>query len=539
MNLDLGSPAAWWRWLRQWRLNQLVQTCDRVDVLDHVHDNGKLGPRYAFMTVMACGIAILGLLQNSAAVIIGAMLISPLMGPIVELGMGLATFDLRTIRGALKTLAVGIALALAIAMAIVWLSPLKEATGEILARTQPTFFDLLVAVFSGLAGAYATVTRKGETIVGVAIATALMPPLAVVGYGLAVANWNVAGGAAFLFMTNLLAIALSVTIVARLYGFGGSDSPKQTAWQASLIVASFLLLSIPLGLALKRIALQSQAELVVRGTLDRAATAASGRVSGLRVDTAEGRIAVDAVVTLPSHVTGLEAKLQEELKATLKQPVTVRVQEVLTSDDASFASSRAPWPSCGATSPPCRTPRTCAARSSAPRSSSARRCRRICCPTWGGSSAVRMAACGRCGCHPTPACAWRARNGSRLRSTPPSWMANRHCGWSRPCRRCRRSPCQQRRARPRVPVTRDFASSLPRRGRCNAGVQARWTCGWPRGTTPRPRRGRLPHAPRCPREGSRWARSRASAAGTCACNWSCLPRRRVQGRVGQPAGTST
>ena len=206
--LDFGSPAAWLRWARQWRQNQLVQTCDRVDVLDHVHDNGKLGPRYAFMTVMACGIAILGLLQNSAAVIIGAMLISPLMGPIVELGMGLATFDLRTIRGALKTLAVGIALALAIAMAIVWLSPLKEATGEILARTQPTFFDLLVAVFSGLAGAYATVTRKGETIVGVAIATALMPPLAVVGYGLAVANWNVAGGAAFLFMTNLLAIAL-------------------------------------------------------------------------------------------------------------------------------------------------------------------------------------------------------------------------------------------------------------------------------------------------------------------------------------------
>ena len=335
--LDFGSPAAWLRWARQWRQNQLVATCDRVAVLDHVHEGGELAPRYAFMIVMSCGIATLGLLQNSAAVIIGAMLISPLMGPIIGLGMGLATFDLRSIREALLTLLAGVGLALTISVLIVWMSPLKAATSEILARTEPTFFDLLVAVFSGLAGAYATVTRKGETIVGVAIATALMPPLAVVGYGLAVENWNVAGGAAFLFMTNLLAIALSVTIVARLYGFGGSDSPKQTAWQASLIVASFLLLSIPLGLALKRIALQSQAELVVRGTLDRAATAASGRVSGLRVDTAEGRIAVDAVVTLPSHVTGLEAKLQEELKATLKQPVTVRVQEVLTSDDASFA----------------------------------------------------------------------------------------------------------------------------------------------------------------------------------------------------------
>ena len=336
-DIDVGTPAAWWRWLRQWRHNQLVQACDRVAVLDNVHDNGRLGPRYAFMIVMACGIATLGLLQNSAAVIIGAMLISPLMGPIVELGMGLATFDLRSIRGALKTLAAGVVLALAIAMLIVWMSPLKEATSEILARTQPTFFDLLVAVFSGLAGAYATVTRKGETIVGVAIATALMPPLAVVGYGIAVANWHVAGGAAFLFMTNLLAIALSVTIVARLYGFGGSDSPKQTAWQASLIVASFVLLSIPLGLALKRIALQSQAELAVRTTLERAAAAVAGRVSGLRVDSADGRVSVDAVITLPDHVTGLEAKLQGQLEATLRQPVTVRVQEVLTSNDASFA----------------------------------------------------------------------------------------------------------------------------------------------------------------------------------------------------------
>lgn len=336
-DIDVGTPAAWWRWLRQWRHVRMVQTCDRVAVLDSVHGNGELAPRYAFMIVMACGIATLGLLQNSAAVIIGAMLISPLMGPIVELGMGLATFDLRSIRGALKTLAAGVLLALAIAMLIVWMSPLKEATSEILARTQPTFFDLLVAVFSGLAGAYATITRKGETIVGVAIATALMPPLAVVGYGIAVGNANIAGGAAFLFMTNLLAIALSVTIVARLYGFGGSDSPKQTAWQASVIIGSFVLLSIPLGLALKRIAVQSQVELGVRTTVERAAAAASGRVSGLRVDSVDGRVSVDAVVTLPNHVSELDAKLQRELEAALKQPVSVRVQEVLTSDDASFA----------------------------------------------------------------------------------------------------------------------------------------------------------------------------------------------------------
>ena len=333
----VASPAAWWRWARFWRKNHLVDQVDRIAVLEHVHGGCELGPRYGFMIVMACGIAMLGLLQNSVAVIIGAMLISPLMGPIIQLGMGLATFELRSIEDALRTLAVGVALALGIAVLIVWFSPLKEATSEILGRTRPTFFDLLVAVLSGLAGAYATITRKGETIVGVAIATALMPPLAVVGYGIAVGNWEIAGGAAFLFMTNLLAIALSVTIVARWYGFGGADTPKQTAWQALMIVASFVLLSVPLGLALKRIALQSQTELAVRASLEAAASQAGGRVSALRIDNAGDGVAVDVVMMLPSHVGGLESRLQAQLAERTARPVSLRLREVLTDDDASIA----------------------------------------------------------------------------------------------------------------------------------------------------------------------------------------------------------
>ena len=333
----MAGLGAWWHWAHRWRRDHLVDQVDRVAVLEHVRDAGALGPRYGFMVVMACGIAMLGLLQDSVAVIIGAMLISPLMGPIISLGIGLATFDLRTVRESLRTLGTGVALALAIAVPVVWLSPLQEATGEILARTRPTFFDLLVAVLSGLAGAYATITRKGETIVGVAIATALMPPLAVVGFGLAVANWDIAGGAAFLFMTNLLAIALSVTIVARWYGFGGADTPKQTAWQAILIVATFVLLSIPLGLALKRIALQSQTELSVRTALEDAANEVNGRVSALRVDTTGEGVGVDAVMLVPAHANGMEARLQRALASRLNRPVAVRIREVLTADDASVA----------------------------------------------------------------------------------------------------------------------------------------------------------------------------------------------------------
>ena len=333
-SLDIASPAAWWRWARRWRQNELVEKCDRIAVLSHVDEAGKLGPRYTFMTIMSCGIAMLGLLQNSAAVIIGAMLISPLMGPIVELGMGLATFDFRTVRESLRTLAVGIAVSLLAAVLIVSVSPLQDATPEILARTQPTLFDLLVAVFSGLAGAYATVTRKGETIVGVAIATALMPPLAVVGYGIAVANANVAGGAAFLFMTNLLAIALSVTVVARLYGFGGSDSPKQTAWQAALIVGLFVVLSIPLGIALRDIAARGAVERTVRQELDTRAEAMNARVSGLRVVANANPVLVDAVLMVPAHVANLPAQLEDTLERRLERPVDVQLREVLLQDDA-------------------------------------------------------------------------------------------------------------------------------------------------------------------------------------------------------------
>lgn len=327
-------PEALLRWLRKWRMDNLVATCDRSDVLEHVDEAGKLGPRYAFMTLLSAGIAMLGLLLGSGAVIIGAMLISPLMGPIVEMGMALATFDFRTLRQSLKTMAVGVALALAISFLIVWISPLQEATQEIISRTEPTLFDLLVAIFSGLAGGYATVTRKGETIVGVAIATALMPPLAVVGYGLAVGNWNIAGGAGFLFMTNLLAIALSVTIMARWYGFGVSDSPRQSAWQAALIVGAFVLLSIPLGLALRNIAARSLAESTVRTTLEAAAREGGGRITTLRVDAGGNPIRVDAVLLTPQDRPGLNAILERRLEEALGRPVTVQLSEVLTADIA-------------------------------------------------------------------------------------------------------------------------------------------------------------------------------------------------------------
>ncbi|MFC0676429.1 DUF389 domain-containing protein [Lysobacter korlensis] len=335
----VSGPGVWWRWLRQWRRAHLQ--VDRAAVLEHVEDAGALRPRYGFMIVMSAGIATLGLLQNSVAVIIGAMLISPLMGPIVEMGMSLATFDFRKLRMALTTLAVGLASSLLVAVLIVAFSPLQEATPQILARTEPTLFDLLVAVFSGLAGAYATITRKGETIVGVAIATALMPPLAVVGYGIAANSPGIVGGAGFLFMTNLLAIALSVTMMARWYGFGHEDTPRQTALQATLIVGTFLVLSVPLGLALRDIAARSFVDRTVRTTLDAAARESNGRITTLRVDRDGRTLNVDAVLLTPKHRPRLELQLEQQLEREIGQPVNVQLREVLTADDAQLQAQQA------------------------------------------------------------------------------------------------------------------------------------------------------------------------------------------------------
>lgn len=328
--------AAAWRRIGLWRIRG--QHIDRAAVLAHIDDGARLDARYALMVTLACGIAMLGLLQNSVAVIIGAMLISPLMGPIIALGMSLATFDFVGMRRALKALVTGIALALAIAIGIVLVSPLQEATPEILGRTEPTLFDLLVAVLSGIAGAYATITRKGETIVGVAIATALMPPLAVVGFGVATGNGSITGGAAFLFMTNLLAIAFSATIVARWYRFGAADSPKQSAWQAGLIVAGFVLLSIPLGFALRDIAARGLAERTIRTALDAAAADAGGRVSALRIERAGEVYAVDAVLLAPRHLPGMAARIESQVESALGRPLQLQLREVLTTDDDVLAA---------------------------------------------------------------------------------------------------------------------------------------------------------------------------------------------------------
>lgn len=170
-----------------------------------------------WVLMFAIAIASIGLNVNSTAVIIGAMLISPLMGPIVGMGYGAAVGDMGLIKLALRNIAVFIAISLITATLYFLITPLQQAQSELLARTQPTLWDVLIAFFGGSAGIVAA-TRKetGNVVPGVAIATALMPPLCTAGYGLAHGNWSYFFGAFYLFSINCVFIAFSTLVFSKL-----------------------------------------------------------------------------------------------------------------------------------------------------------------------------------------------------------------------------------------------------------------------------------------------------------------------------------
>lgn len=315
---------ALYRW---WRL-RLVGSVEHEKVIEKIVEESGWSPRYLFMTIMSAGIAVLGLLLSSPAVVIGAMLISPLMNPILGLGFSLALFDFSEMRRALIALAAGSACAVTFTALIVALSPLQAPTAEIIARTRPNLFDLGVALFAALAGTFAIIRGKGGTIVGVAIATALMPPLAVVGYGLATWNLPVLWGAFALFVTNFVTIALSATVMARFYGFGHFLSSQQSWAQTIVLIMVFVVMAVPLAFSLKRIATEALTVTQVRTFLaDRFGN--SARVTQLDVDFDAEPIAVRSVIIAPRARARKTLALQTELSRQLGMPLRLQLDQVL------------------------------------------------------------------------------------------------------------------------------------------------------------------------------------------------------------------
>ena len=194
---------------------------DREATVEAVRADIPFKGHIAWILIFSVFVASIGLNVSSTAVVIGAMLISPLMGPIVGIGLSVAINDGTMMRRSFINLGVMVALSVITAFIYFTISPIKEATPELEARTYPTILDVLIAIFGGFALIVAK-TKKGtmaSALFGVAIATALMPPLCTVGYGLAIGNFKFAGGAMYLFSINAVFIALATFIVAKLLKF--------------------------------------------------------------------------------------------------------------------------------------------------------------------------------------------------------------------------------------------------------------------------------------------------------------------------------
>ncbi|MCI0472106.1 MAG: DUF389 domain-containing protein [Ignavibacteria bacterium] len=221
---------------------------DRKSAAENILGESILSGSNLFYLICSAILASVGLDTNSPAVIIGAMLISPLMSPILGTGFSLATHDRENFFSSLRQYSISVAISLLISALYFWVSPLGNATPELLARVKPTFLDIMVAFFGGTAGIVAlTRSKMASAIPGVAIATALMPPVCTAGFGLAAARFDYFFGALYLFFINTVFISFSAYLVVRYLKFPFKEYPDARKLRRTRIAvaATIIIVAVP------------------------------------------------------------------------------------------------------------------------------------------------------------------------------------------------------------------------------------------------------------------------------------------------------
>jgi uncharacterized hydrophobic protein (TIGR00271 family) len=230
-----------------WRLTSHDLTDgDFEDIRKEIADAASFRGVNLWILIIAIFVASLGLNLNSTAVVIGAMLISPLMGPIIGLGLGASINDLLLLKTAARNYLFATGASLLTSTIYFLITPLDDAHAELLARTSPNFYDVLIALFGGMAGAVAmTFRNKGNVLTGVAIATALMPPLCTVGYGIATGQPKFMLGALYLYLINSVFIALATYFYARLIKFPKVQLPdKKVESRSNRVILALTMLTL-------------------------------------------------------------------------------------------------------------------------------------------------------------------------------------------------------------------------------------------------------------------------------------------------------
>jgi len=302
---------------------------------------------YYLMLLMSGLIALLGLLTNSVAVVIGAMLISPLMSPIISSGLALTIGDLRLAKRAFRILAISVFLTLLVTAFVTILSPLKEPTAEIMARVRPNIYDLFIAVLSGIAGAVALCTKRNYLITstGVAVATAVIPPLSVAGYGLGTGQLMLGLGGFFLFFTNFVAIVLTSSMVFFIMGFRSTqlETIDYSRGTRLLVVGGLLaLISIPLVYTLvvdlRKVKTKKQIESVLKKNLNKENIS---RMTGYSYTQTKDLLDIISTVNTVSYIPKtVEQGMETELKDTFAIPVNLHLEQIIMASEKIEAKPR-------------------------------------------------------------------------------------------------------------------------------------------------------------------------------------------------------
>jgi uncharacterized hydrophobic protein (TIGR00271 family) len=320
------------------RLLERTDVTDRSNrnrLVSELRENARPTVAFYLLGTASCAIATFGLLENSAAVIIGAMLIAPLMTPIVALGFGLVDGDVVVLRDAIVALGSGSLLAVALSALLALVTQLPDPGSEILGRGHPTLLDLGIALFAGGIAGYARINRGiAETVGGASIAVALMPPLCVVGIGLSLQRWELAYGALLLFLTNLVGITLACALVFEARGVATGGSRRALLIGAGAVV----LIAIPLGYGTIQLVEQQRLEAVLRAALvNDTQTFKRVELAGTTIDWLRKPIVVTLLVRASDPVTpGQVRSLQQFAQNRIGHKLTLVIDvSPITRVDAS------------------------------------------------------------------------------------------------------------------------------------------------------------------------------------------------------------
>jgi uncharacterized hydrophobic protein (TIGR00271 family) len=333
------------QWLGQaaWHLQTLIprmSLSDRTEAYVRIRRGARPNTDFFILIALSAIIASLGLIVSSPAVVIGAMLVAPLMSPIVGTGLAVVLGDARFLRLALGAVGRGVGLAILVSMLAGLLYLNEPLTAELMARTQPSLLDLGIALFSGMAGAYAlSRSAAAAALPGVAIAAALVPPLATVGIALTTGYFRESFGAFLLFITNLVAISSATALVFIVLGFRPTEAQKkrQVVKTRSVRVALLLLVVVALLLLATtyRLAQESAAEAHIREVVRQSvAEVINARLVDETISEDEdGRLQMELTVRSTSMVSHSRVvELQDEIGTALQREVGLNLTVILVTD---------------------------------------------------------------------------------------------------------------------------------------------------------------------------------------------------------------